>query len=458
MSYLRNDKTIYVIAILFLIVKLFTLSYYDIVWWDSAVYIGMGKHIFGDSGLWEDSRPIVWPLMLGFLWKTGFNVILFGRILEIILGSLVILMTYIIGKKISNKKIALLASIFLAFSPTFFFFNGVMLTGIVSTFFSLTGIYFFIGRKYIISGLLLGIAFMARFLQLFVFSSALLVALIYLNRVKIENLIRLVMGFAASTAPFLIFNHIMYNNELFPLFQQFLLSSNSGWFNFQPVNFYFIQLFRENFLYLMFAPGIILMLRMKNISRITIVGIFLLFFIFFNLIKQKEMRFLILLLPYIYLLASYSIFFIADKLKNNYAKKTIFVIVGASIAFSLINISTLYKNELNKFDKYKILQDQFEADEISGDLWVSSPVIPVFSDKKISKLMYYPFFNQEKNEELVKESYDADFIFLDSCDLACRPSDIGCESDKTELIDYFKSEFSILYESGDGCEQFVFGK
>jgi len=400
----RNHIVIILIVAVFIIANISLLSFYNDVWWDSAVYIGMGKYIFGNSGLWEDSRPLVWPLILGFLWKIGFNIVLAGRILEIILGSLAIFMAYILGKKIFNKKIALLASLFLALSPTFFFFNGVLLTGIISTLFSLIGIYFLIQRKYMISGLLFGIAFMTRFLQLFVFVVVLLVAFIYLRKIKIENLIKLVIGFAAAIAPFLFFNHIMYNNELFPLFQQFLLSSNSGWFNFQPLSFYFIHLFKENFLYLLFVPGIILMLRKKNMNKIIIVSIFLMFFIFFNIIKQKEMRFLILLFPYMYLLMSYSVFFIVDKLKNQYAQKIIFIIVGISLIFSLINISALYKNDLNKFDKYEILQNKFKSDDVSGNLWVSNPVISVFSDKKVGKLMYYPFFDEEKKKECRRQS------------------------------------------------------
>ena len=44
-------------------------AFNDDIWWDSAVYLGMGKHIYslGEVGLWESSRPLIWPLILGFL-------------------------------------------------------------------------------------------------------------------------------------------------------------------------------------------------------------------------------------------------------------------------------------------------------------------------------------------------------------------------------------------------------
>ena len=137
LRHLKKNK-IYIVILLFFLAKSLTIYNYKTVWWDSAVYIGMGKYMYslGQAGLWENSRPIVWPLMLGFFWKIGADVLLVGRVIEIVFGGLCILLTYIIGKRLFNEKIALLSSIFLALSPTFFFFDGVMLTEIVSTFFA----------------------------------------------------------------------------------------------------------------------------------------------------------------------------------------------------------------------------------------------------------------------------------------------------------------------------------
>ena len=114
----KDNFNITIIAVLFFVAKLLTLGFYKIVWWDSAVYIGMGKYIysFGAAGLWEPLRPVMWPLILGVLWKADMNVILAGRILEIAIGSLCILLTYFIGKRVFNEKTGLLAAVFLALS------------------------------------------------------------------------------------------------------------------------------------------------------------------------------------------------------------------------------------------------------------------------------------------------------------------------------------------------------
>ena len=72
---------IVVIAISLFARLAFFFSYHEL-WWDSAVYIGMGKFIFsgGQLGLWEHLRPLMWPSFIGFLWKLGFNPVIAGRV------------------------------------------------------------------------------------------------------------------------------------------------------------------------------------------------------------------------------------------------------------------------------------------------------------------------------------------------------------------------------------------
>ncbi|MBI2653334.1 glycosyltransferase family 39 protein [Candidatus Woesearchaeota archaeon] len=450
-----KHKLIYVLLFLFLLAKFLAISNYKTVWWDSAVYIGMGRHIYsiGNSGLWEDSRPLIWPLMLGFIWKIGLDVVLSGRILEIIFGGLCVYLAYLIGKEIFNEKAALLASLFLSMSPTFFFFNGIMLTEIVSTSFSLLGIYYFVKEKHFASGAFLGIAFMTRFLQLFVFVGLLFV-LFYFDR---KNLKKIIIGFLITILPFLILNQILYNNPLFPFMQQINLSKNSGWLNYQTLNHYFVELFKENFLYLLFIPGTFLALKNKKVYSKFIVVIFLFFFIFFNLIKQKEMRFLIVLMPYMYLLVSYSIIYFLGRIKNNTINYLTITVVVFSLIYSAHTTSIFYNNESIKTNPY--IEVQNRLDNTQGRIWVTNPIVAVFSDKKIDKLMYYPYFDNEKEGELISGISTANFVFFDSCDLACRPNDLKCEQDKTELIQNFKQKLKTTYSSKHNqCRQFIFEK
>lgn len=438
-----KNKLIYLIILVFFIAKLFTLSAYKAIWWDASVYIGMGKYIYslGNAGLWEPSRPLIWPLMLGLLPKFG---VLAGMVLDIVFGSLVIFLTYLIGKEIFSEKTGLFAAFLLAISPTFFFFNGIMLTEIVSTFFSLLAVYLLLRNKHFLSGVFFGAAFLTRFLQLLAFIAVVL-ALIYNKKFKSK----IFLGFAIAVLPYLIANQILYNNALFPFFQQIFLTSNSGWLNHHPISYYFMELFRENFLYLLFIAGIALPFKKPN-SRFIVFPLIILF-LFFNIIRQKEVRFLIMLLPYMYLLVSYALVYFID-LKNSFKNAVIFLILALFI-LSAIRISIFLDSESNKSDKYEALQSRLE--EAKGNIWISSPIIAAESGKKISKLVYYPVFWQDFDETLL-ESKKADFIFLDTCDLDCRPFDLECGDNKKKMIAFFKQNFNQIYSKQGDCQQFVF--
>ncbi len=458
-KHIKKNKIIYVIILLFLFIKLLMLNLYDAIWWDSAVYIGMGKYIYsiGNAGLWENLRPVVWPLILGFLWKTGLNVVLLGRILEIIFGALCVLLTYIIAERLFNKKIAILSSIFLALSPTFFFFNGIMLTEIVSTFFSLAAIYFFIENKHLISGVFFGVAFLARFLQILIFVSAFLVLLFYLDKKNIKNLSKVGVGFGIILLPYLVINQILYNDILFPFAQHIIITKNSGWLNHQPLNFYFFELFKENLFYLLSVLGVLLIFKNKDSNKKIIAAAFLLAFIFFNLIRQKEMRFLIILMPYMYILISLSIVYLFNKIQNDFYKTIFIIVIFLSLSYSAHNIYLYHQKESSKINPYAELESRFS--EASGSIWVSNPVIAASSDKKIARLMYYPFFSKEKEKELAEDAKKADFVFLDLCDIGCKPNDLECEKGKHNLLLDLKQKLRIIYFSdNNGCEQYIFRK
>ena len=117
------------------------------------------------------------------------------------------------------------------------------------------------------------------------------------------------------------------------------------------------------------------------------------------------------------------------------------------------------KNKFDTIEKYKILKNKFLEIGLSKKVWISNPIIAALSDRKIDELIYYPVFNKQKKKELIINSNEADYIFLDSCDLACKPSDIDCENNKKELINFFKNKFIIKYSSElNECKQFVFVK
>ncbi|MBI2655797.1 glycosyltransferase family 39 protein [Candidatus Woesearchaeota archaeon] len=431
---------------------------YKLVWWDASVYIGMGKSIFsfGNAGLWESTRPIIWPIILGFFWKIGLNEVLVGRIIEIALGGLCILLTYKIAEKPFGRKTALLSALFLAVSPAFFFFNGIMLTEIVSTFFALLGLYLFINKRFLFSGMLLGLAFLSRFLQFLIFISLFAAVLFYFNKKNIRVLLKVIIGFVVVLVPYIIFNQVLYNDIMFPFTQHVTITKNSGWLNYQPLSYYFFEMFKENIFYLLSFLGVILAFKSKDSNKKIVASAFFIAFVFFNSLNQKEMRFLIILMPYMYILVSSSIVSVSEKFKNNFYKNMFAVLIVLSLMFSSYNTYLLYQQESAKQNPYAELEIRFT--DANGVIWTSNPVIAASSSKKI-ELMYYPFFSVNKKNEIIGSIPNADFVFLDLCDLGCRHGDAGCEKEKDSLLWSLKKKLKTDYSSeNDGCGQYVFRK
>ena len=452
----HKDRNISLLIGVFVIIKLLSLHYYKIIWWDPSVYIGMGKYIFslGKLGLWEEARPLVWPLMLGFLWKLGLNQVLFARILDVIFGALVILFTYKIGEKIFDAKTALLACAFIATSPTFFFFDGIMLSEVVSTFFALVAINFLLTKKFYLAGIFFGVSFMTRFLQLYIFIGVLLVFCSY--RLKYKDIaIKVILGFGLAVFPYLFLNFILYHNPLLPFTQQIFLTKNTGWPNYHGIDYYFKNLFKENILYLFSLIGAFLSLKSEDKNKRFISAFFLIAFIFFNSIRQKEMRFLIILFPYMFLLLSFAVKSILEvRGGTNWALQ---ILVITSIILSCLNIAYYYKLESGKENTYDILQSKF--DKANGNLWVFSPIVAVYSNNKINNLMYYPLFNEGKKNELIDNLNSADHLFIDTCEIACNPNDIGCEAAKAELLEYVVKKLKVSYMSKNNqCTYLILDK
>ena len=247
-----KHNTIAIIIGLFIFANLILLNFYTDVWWDAAVYAGMGKYILsmGNAGLWESSRPLAWPIILGFIWKLKLDVVFFGKILSLLSSAGILLLAYLIAKEIFDKRVALLSVFFLALTPTFFFFSKIMLSDIISAFFVLFAVYLLIIKKNLFSGLFFGIAFMTRFLQLIPFAIIIILFLIYNKNDKklMKNSFSIIAGFFIPVVPYLFLNYFIYGNPLLPFFEQVFLTQNTGWMWLEPWWFYFSGLFRENFL------------------------------------------------------------------------------------------------------------------------------------------------------------------------------------------------------------------
>ncbi|MBL7055232.1 glycosyltransferase family 39 protein [Candidatus Woesearchaeota archaeon] len=455
----KQNKYIFLILLIFSLISFLTFN--NTIRWDSAVYVGMGKFIYssGNAGFWEPARPIIWPLFLGAVWKLGLDSVVFGKILGVLFGVGCIHVTYLIGRELFDRRVALTAALFLAFTPAFFFFNTKILSAIPSLFFMLLSVYFFINKKYFLTGLFAGISFLTRFLELFVFFVIFILFLIYFSKEK-KFFLRLCFisgGFLSVLVPYLVFNYLMYANIFYPFDLQLFLTKNTGWVFHEPFWFYFVNLFKENFLFLFAIPGIIYIFKKPDYKKFAVLFSFLLFFVFFTFTAHKEVRFIIVFLPYLCIIASYGIFNVFSKIKN---KKLVFYFFLLVFLFWFIQTSYQIKNNYDneiKVNEFAVFQDYLK--NVYGNIWISNPGFAANSDKKINELMYYPTFNRERFINLRNTIIDAENVLVNTCDFYCEPYNEFCEEDKKELIKILKNNFDeIFYKKEWVCESYIFSK
>ncbi len=448
-------------GILFVISIFFSVSFLSFnsnIWWDSAVYIGIGKFLysFGQSGFLEPSRPLILPLFLGAVWKIGLDVVVFGKILGLVFGAGCVYLTYLIGKELFNKRVAWVSALFLAFTPAFLFFNTKILSDVPSLFFILLSVYLFVNKKYFLTGLFAGAAFLTRFLELLVLLVIFILFWIYLRKEKdfLKNLFNILSGFLLMVIPYLLFNYFMYRNIFYPFNLQLFLTKETGWMYYEPFWFYFINLFKENVLFVFALFGLALVFKKPDYNKFTILFSFLAFFAFFSFIAHKEVRFILLFLPYLCILSSYSIFTVFNRIKN---KKIIFSLF--LLMFLIWFGQTAYQLRYNygeQINQYAVFQNYLDKG-VKGAVWISNPVFAVYSDKKIDELMYYPTFNHDKFVFLKNNLLSAGNVLINTCDLYCEPYNEFCEGDKIELISLLKNDFyEVFYNKENGCESYIF--
>jgi len=93
-----------------------------------AVSLSEGKGFVGQWGSATARRPPLYPLVLSgayLLFGPEHEV---GRALQILLGLLVVALTYILGKRLFSSRVSLLAAAVAAFNPFLIFISGYLLT------------------------------------------------------------------------------------------------------------------------------------------------------------------------------------------------------------------------------------------------------------------------------------------------------------------------------------------
>lgn len=449
-----SPKSIWILipsCILFLILAF---SFSAPLYWDTAVYIGMGKFIFslGDSGLWEPARPLLFPILIGALEKLSLDALLAAKILGLIFALALSFITFLLGKRLFNEKTGLIAAIVLLFSPTIFHFSTSGLTDVPSTALALLAVYFFVSKSYFLSGIFAGLASMTRFLQLFagiIIGCFLLYGAVRKGSLKPTR--SFALGFALVALPYLALNAILYGNPFYPFILQSFLTKVTGWLNYQAAYYYFKLLVLENFVSLFAIGGIFLALLKINKHKILLAAILFFYLIFFSLIPQKEPRFFITFLPYICLFSAFCLASIRFRILKTPIIYFLFLAMVIQIAPQIVKTGVS--------EDYGLFQDYVSRDDVNSGIWISNPAFIVNSDKKADMLIYYPTTNEEQVNRLIAEIPKAEHILINTCDIPCSPSFPDCEIAKKTFLAGLRERFYLeKHETHGECEFLIYRK
>ncbi|MBI2151683.1 glycosyltransferase family 39 protein [Candidatus Woesearchaeota archaeon] len=276
------------------------------LWWDSHIYVGMGKYIFssGELGWWEAFRPLLHPFLLGLSWKIGLDPLVVGKLLDLFFSLLVIYLTYKIGMLIFDQKTAFYGALLLSSTPLFLRFSGLIMSEPLAMALSLAGIYliflvlinpnegynhnsnynsnynssisefhsfYFFSRttaKLFLAGIFLGLSFLAKFPQGAFFMAVILAfifeAVFYINHQRkflwlfwkntFVKIILLSLGFFITVLPFFIFNYLKYHDALYPLKTGNWIVGTATWHYGSGWTYYFKEVFLAYPLLLFFFP------------------------------------------------------------------------------------------------------------------------------------------------------------------------------------------------------------
>ena len=455
---LKDNLGIIVIIISFIFANLIFSKLYNDIWWDSSVYIGMGKYIYssGKSGLWEESRPLILPLILGIGWKLNFNLVYFSRIVSVIFSILVILMTYKIGFKLFSKKIGLMAAFFIAFSYTFLFFSPNILTEIPSMLFVLLVFYFFLKNKFFLMGLFSGMAVMTRLFQIFTLIGLYLVFFAYFFRKSnfYKKLFFAIIGISIFIIPYFFLNYYLYNDILLPFKTQGHLTKTTGWMLYKEFWFYFNGLLKENYL-LLFLFSIPFFLK-RNYKFYALALAPLIYFVIFSIVKHKEMRFMLVILPFLYLLLSYCLYQIYARISyKRFGLALFFVMVGLWLTITFVSFKDIILFKSPQNEGFTYFQDFLKNNK--GNIWISNPLYSLYSDSRIDGLLY--FYSSENLIKFIDKNKDnVNIVLFNNCDIPCPPKELDslCEESK-KIIQGLLSKFTKVYQKEvNSCNYEIF--
>ena len=432
-NFIKENKIIISIFLLALSIRILFVFVMPVKLWDETVYTNLGydlsKNLFQYSFThgWSDFIPG------GLYPKAGFRApflpyllsafyflklkVLINFIMPLI-GALSVIILYLLGKEIFNKKVGLISSLIFAFIPLHVFYSGRILTNVLFTFFVLlTFLSFWKGyekgnkNQRIFFGIFLALALLSRYTALWiipVFFIYLLIKNKSFKFLKERNLWISILAFFITLTPWLIYGILEYGNPL----GAFIHGAKAAayWGGTQGWTFFFSHWWSMfSIIGFIFIGAIIWIFYKKEYSKKKIYLLLIWFYFFLIMaifMPHKEERFLLAIVPPVSLISGYFI--------NKFKSKALLIILGmililfVSLATNFYNTSSLYHNTNTECFKGITLKLQ----EFQGNFMMVSENPPLFRDSIKQESDYYPDTLNEKTLEEMTNATSKKVYFI----------------------------------------------
>jgi len=451
-----KNRTLWIIILLSIVIRLLYFADYHELWWDSGVYAGMGKYLLsgGQAGLWEHIRPPLWPIALGLIWFLKLNIILLGKFFQLALSIGCIVLVYAIAKRYFDERTGLIAAAMFSFSSIFFYLGFHLYTEIPATFLVLLAVYFFSNSRYFIAGIFTGLAFLAKFpAGMFI---AILGATLLIDK-KVKNAIDLAVGFALPMIAFLIANFFAYGNAILPLIdarKTILSVLGCNVLHYKPWYQYLGWIASDNFLNVFLIAGIFFVFKPWKKKYLLLLLSLIIPLLYFMQLNCRDYRYAMILLPFAAIFAAYG-------LSKLFKKQHIALILALVLAISIAGGTNFYlANE-------PLTPDETHQQYISypvkkGEIWTSNPLIAFYSNEKLNKI-YYPVWNEELaksfNNYLSDHSEKISMVLIDTCDGGIICGDEACKQENKQMNSFLNENFQLPFNKTSGvCEYRIYQK
>lgn len=381
---MKLKKDFIIITIIFLVALLFRL------WginsqgetWDEIAYFNAGKvyynniqhrDFYAPDWVANKEHPPIAKYIYGLVSIPSYIIeevdYTNGRIASAIMGSLTVVLVYLISFKLFDRKNAILASLILAFLPSFIAYNKVYgLDTPTILFFTLTVYLFLLAVKrknnllYLLTTISLGLAIATRFNNFLLFILLPIIYFIIMNKKVFQPLEKkflwyiFIMPTIALEILILSWPWLWWSNldhwkitlgHWTPVKDYFLGKFVSAGFSYYPMYFLVAT---PAILIILWAISFYVAYKKRNINYWVIIAWFFVPFLWtFASVKQNGVRYILTVYPALAIMVSWTFWHLVEKISN---KKITYSLAGLLIGYLLVSSLLIHPYYLDYFNEF----------------------------------------------------------------------------------------------------------